>query len=149
MGRGRKDPAEDLCAEYRSRIERFAPIRDQVLKPLVQRQGLDRLSAEAELLRAAAPSPCRWVALDRRGRSLNSTEFSALLARWQEEWPHPIVFALGSDLGLDAGFCQGAELRWSLSPLTLPHSLARLVVYEQIYRGLSLRAGIKYHRDPL
>ncbi|MBZ0111714.1 MAG: 23S rRNA (pseudouridine(1915)-N(3))-methyltransferase RlmH [Thermoanaerobaculia bacterium] len=149
LGRSRTDPGEVLCADYRQRIERSVTINDVCLKPEVRLDGRERLAAEAARLRAAAPDPCRWVVLDRRGKSLSSKAFAVELSRWREEWPHPIVFAIGSDLGVDDSLVTAAHLRWSLGPLTLPHSLARVVVYEQIYRALSLAAGIKYHRDPL
>ena len=71
------------------------------------------------------------------------------LKRLQTDWPHPIAFLLGSDLGLDDGVRAAAREQLSLGPLTLAHELARLVLYEQIYRGFCITAGIKYHRDPL
>jgi 23S rRNA (pseudouridine1915-N3)-methyltransferase len=149
LGRVRSDPGESLCLDYRRRIERFVPIVDQCLKPVAKRGGVERLADEAEMLRSASPNPSRKIVLDRRGRALSSKAFASELERWREEWPHPIVFIIGSDLGVDATLSAESHLRWSLGPLTLPHSLARVVVYEQIYRALSLSAGIKYHREPL
>jgi 23S rRNA (pseudouridine1915-N3)-methyltransferase len=89
------------------------------------------------------------VALDRRAKSLSSPELATWLARLREEWPHSIVFLLGSDLGLDRGLVRECRGRLSFGPMTLPHELARLVLYEQLYRALSITAGIKYHRGPL
>ncbi len=56
---------------------------------------------------------------------------------------------IGSDLGLAEEVLRGVRESISLGPLTLPHELARLVLYEQLYRALSIGAGIKYHREPL
>jgi 23S rRNA (pseudouridine1915-N3)-methyltransferase len=70
------------------------------------------------------------------------------VARWRREWPRPVVFFLGSDLGLDPDLAARCRLRLSLGPLTLPHSLARLVLLEQLYRALSILEGIQYHRKP-
>ena len=80
---------------------------------------------------------------------MSSLEFSKRLAKTREEWPHPLVFAVGSDLGLSREVLQAARWRLSLGPMTLPHELARLVLYEQLYRALAIERGIKYHRVPL
>lgn len=146
IGRRRKDAFEELAGVYRERLERFAPVRDRVLKP-APGEGLQRLSAEADSLREALPDPCRMVTLDREGRSESSRAFAVRLARWWEEWPHPLAFVLGSDLGLHPGLGKEAYRRWSLGPLTLPHALARVVVYEQLYRAFSIRSGSSYHRS--
>ena len=89
------------------------------------------------------------IALDRRGKALSSLELAGRLETLREEWPHPVAFLLGSDLGLSKAVLQNARERLSFGPMTLPHELARLVLYEQLYRALSIRAGIKYHREPL
>ena len=149
LGKVRSDPGEAWCQDYRSRIERFVPIVDTCLKPEIRASGSTRLVLEAERVQSAMPKPARLVVLDRRGKSLSSKAFASVFERWRDEWPHPIVFVLGSDVGVDSQLIESATLRWSLGSVTLPHSLARVVLYEQIYRALSLGAGIKYHRDPL
>jgi 23S rRNA (pseudouridine1915-N3)-methyltransferase len=111
--------------------------------------GEERLRAEAAAIRRALPQPHRLVALDRRGRAMGSEALSAYLQRSRDEWPHALAFVVGSDLGLAPELLAEAHLSLSLSALTLPHQLARLVLWEQLYRGLSLTAGIKYHRAPL
>jgi 23S rRNA (pseudouridine1915-N3)-methyltransferase len=147
-GRRRRDAWEELCDDYRGRVERFVPVRDVVLRQQPG-DGAERLATEAAAVRAALPQPCRLVALDRRGRTLSSPDLAAWLERTQAEWPHPVAFALGSDLGLAPEVVREADLALSLSALTLPHALARLVLYEQLYRCLSLASGMKYHRAPL
>src|SRR5262245_51884668 len=146
---GRRQRAWDaLCEDYRERVERFVPAREILLRPGAG-EGEDRLRAEASAVRKALPQPHRLVTLARRGRGLGSRELADLLARTRDEWPHALAFVIGSDLGLHAELVAGAHLSLSLSALTLPHQLARLVLWEQLFRGLSLGAGIKYHRDPL
>lgn len=148
-GRHQRDAWETLCAGYRRRIERFVPIRDVPVR--VRKDGDDRtrLRLEGEALLAAAPGEGFGVALDRRGKAMDSLELARFLARLRSEWPHAIVFRLGSDLGLAPGVLEDARLRLSLGPMTLPHELARLVLYEQLYRALTIEAGISYHRGPL
>ena len=146
VGKSRGDAFDVLAEDYRERLKRFAPVRDLALKP-ASGDGLQRLAAEADTVREALPDPARLVTLDRRGRSESSRAFASRLTRWWEEWPHPLVFVLGSDLGHHPDLGKEAYRRWSLGPLTLPHALARVVVYEQLYRAFSIRAGGSYHRS--
>ncbi|MEM9293512.1 MAG: 23S rRNA (pseudouridine(1915)-N(3))-methyltransferase RlmH [Acidobacteriota bacterium] len=145
-GRHRRDAWESLCADYRKRVGRYSPVRDLPVKAVGGADDDARQRIEGQRLLAAAPDPSWTVALDRRGEALSSTALSRRLRELRDRWPHPIAFLLGSDLG------HGDELlstcRWKLSfgPITLPHELARLVLYEQLYRALSLDAGINYHR---
>ncbi len=148
-GRHRRDSWETLCTRYRERIERFVPIRDVPVRAAERGSEVDRRKAEAAALLCALPDR-RWVvALDGRGKARNSRD----LARWwrelAERWPHTVAFLIGSDLGLDPDLVRAADERLSLGPMTLAHELARLVLYEQLYRALSIGAGIKYHRGPL
>lgn len=83
------------------------------------------------------------VALDLAGRTLDSEAF----ARHLERWAVPRVrFVIGGPLGLDRGFVRSAGWSWSLSPLTLPHELVRVVLAEQIYRALTILRGSPYHK---
>lgn len=148
-GRRRRDAWERLCADYRERIGRWTPVREVVVKAKAAGEGRERRAAEGRELLAALPDPCWLVALDRRGKPLSTEELARRLGELRTDWPHPVAFAIGSDLGLDPAVLEAARLRLSLSALTLPHELARLVLYEQLYRVLSLEAGIKYHRQPL
>lgn len=148
-GRHRRDAWEALSADYRGRIGRWMPVREVVVKAKATGEGAERRAAEGEALLAALPDPCWLVALDRRGRALSTEDLARRLGKLKREWPHPVAFAIGSDLGLDPAVLDAARLRLSLSALTFPHEIARLLLYEQIYRVLSLEAGIKYHRGPI
>lgn len=148
-GRHRRDAWSRLVAEYLRRIERWSPVREIVARTSVSAEAERRLEAEAEALCRALPEPCWIVALDRRGGMRSSAALAEHLERLREEWPHAIAFVLGSDLGLARSFLDAARERLSLGPMTLPHELARLVMAEQLYRALSIAAGIKYHRQPL
>ena len=81
----------------------------------------------------------------RRGESWTSEELAELTARWDMEG-RDVTFVIGDADGLSEDVLKGAERRWSLGPLTLPHELARVVVYEQLYRAYTIRRGEKYHR---
>lgn len=148
-GRRQQDGWQRLCDEYRGRISRWAEVREIPVKIKGSSDGERRLMDEGRALLAAMPEPCWIVAMDRRGKARDSPGLARWLDRLIEEWPHPIAFLVGSDLGLSRQVVDAARERFSLGPLTLPHQLARLVLYEQLYRALSIAAGIKYHRGPL
>jgi 23S rRNA (pseudouridine1915-N3)-methyltransferase len=147
-GRHQRSGWEELCASYRRRIERLAPIRDLPVRARVGSDDPQRQRAEAQALLAALPQPSFPVALDSRGETLTSEAFAERLSRVRGQWPHAVAFLIGSDLGLDAGLLGQARWVLSLGPLTLSHELARLVLYEQLYRALSIGAGMSYHREP-
>jgi 23S rRNA (pseudouridine1915-N3)-methyltransferase len=148
-GRHQRSNWEEICASYRKRIVRFVPVRDLPVRARVAADDPQRLKVEGAALLAALP-PSAWTfALDSRGEVLSSEQLADRLAKLKREWPHPIAFLIGSDLGLDRAVLEGARAVLSFGPLTLSHELARVVLYEQLYRALSIEAGMSYHREPL
>lgn len=85
------------------------------------------------------------VALDERGKGLSSVQLAEWIGRHQAHAPH-LVFVIGGDEGLDETVRQRAQLTLSLSAMTLPHRLARLVLMEQLYRAFSILRGEPYHK---
>ncbi len=148
-GRRRRDAWDRMCQPYRKRIARQLPIRESVVRVGRGGAGAPRRQAEGRALLDGLPSPCWSVAVDRRGVARSSPELADWLGRLQREWPHPIAFLLGSDVGLSSELMAAARDSLSFGPLTLPHELARLVLYEQLYRALSILAGMNYHRPRL
>lgn len=149
VGRHLRNPWEQLCADYRQRIGHRVVVREVQVKVRPAADDARRLRDEGEALLAALPPRCWMVAVDRRGKARSSPELAGWLTRRRTDWPHPLAFMIGSDLGLGASVRQQARESVSFGPMTLPHELARLVLYEQIYRALCIEAGIKYHRQPL
>lgn len=145
-GRHSPEPWESLSADYRRRIEAFVPIREQAIRVAAAGEDRSRRRLEGEALAAAAPRPAFLVALDEQGALWTSEELAKQVERWRAEWPHPVVFYLGSDVGLDPVLLESCRLRLALGRMTLPHHLARLVLLEQLYRALTLGAGFPYHR---
>jgi len=148
-GRHRRDEWDRLCERYRGRISRFVKLTEVPVRVRGVAADRDRLRAEGEALLAAIPKGAWSVALDRRGTQRSSAELARWLQRLLDDWPCPIAFLVGSDLGLDKSLLTQVRDQLSFGPLTLPHEMARVVLYEQIYRGLCIGAGIKYHREPL
>jgi 23S rRNA (pseudouridine1915-N3)-methyltransferase len=150
-GRHQRSNWEEICESYRKRIARLAPVRDVLVRARAAADDPQRLKAEGQALLAALaalPAPVWAFALDSRGEKLTSELFAERLARLKEEWAHPVAFLIGSDLGLDRTVLDAARTVLSLGPLTLSHELARVVLYEQLFRALSIEAGMSYHREP-
>ena len=103
------------------------------------------IDTEGERMLTAAGTKSAIVALQVGGRALSTEQ----LARWLEDRARhgePLAFCIGGPDGLAPAVDQRACLRWSLSPLTLPHGLARVVVAEALYRAVSVIKGLPYHR---
>ena len=103
----------------------------------VQREGADML--------AAIGRDDYVVALDIAGKSMSTEQVSVWLAERLRD-ARPLALLIGGPDGLAPSCRERADFSWSLSPLTLPHALVRVVVAEQIYRAMSLLAGHPYHR---
>jgi 23S rRNA (pseudouridine1915-N3)-methyltransferase len=148
-GRHQRPVWEQICADYRKRIGRLAPVRDVAVKAKTGAADPQRRRDEGRAILAAL-APSTWtIALDVAGPAVTSAELARRLARLRAEWPHPVAFLIGSDLGLDPAVLAAARERLSLSPLTLSHELARVVLYEQLFRALSIAGGMSYHRAPI
>jgi len=136
-------------AEYRSRLPRAFQLDITTVRASPRTQGKPTpvlLEAEATRLQAAVPDGYVRVALDEHGRSLDTRALAAAIARWRSEAPG-IAFWIGGADGLAPGLRTRASMTLSLSALTLPHALARLVLVEQIYRCVSLIENHPYHRE--
>ncbi len=96
-------------------------------------------------LLAAAPAGARRVALDPAGSPWSTEELAARLEAWRAGG-RDVALLVGGPEGLGPELRAAAEERWSLSPLTLPHMLVRVVVAEALYRAWTLLAGHPYHR---
>lgn len=101
--------------------------------------------AEGERLLAALPRGAYAVALDVRGAAWSTEQLAARLADWMQAGRDVALLAGGPD-GLAPACLQRADAVWSLSTLTLPHALVRIVVAEQIYRAWTVYKGHPYHR---
>lgn len=110
------------------------------------RPAPQRCAEQAARLRKALPRGAHVVALDETGECWNSRQLAAQLADWEARHAEVALLVGGAD-GLDAALRAEAAQCWSLSPLTLPHALVRVLVAEQLYRAWSLLQGHPYHRD--
>lgn len=149
---GQRMPAwiADGFLEYAKRMPREMPLLLKELKPAPRSASagdLPRwLETEAERIDDALPEGALRVVLDERGRSFPTRGLVGHLERWRGEG-RDVAFIIGGADGLADGIRKGADLLWSLSPLTLPHGLVRVILAEQLYRAASLLTGHPYHRD--
>lgn len=104
------------------------------------------IAEEEEKLLGAIPKQACVVALDERGHSWTTSQLAQQLQHWQMEG-RTVSFLIGGADGLGAQCLKQAEHIWSLSALTLPHPLVRVILVEQIYRAFSLLKGHPYHRE--
>ncbi len=149
VGRRAPEAYESLCREYARRLGRHLSFSEVRVQPAEGRSGDPRraLAKEAEKIRRHLAPGDTVVALDERGPERTTAEFARRLREWTAT--RRVVFVIGSDLGLDPGLRDGADGRLALSPMTLPHNLARLVLLEQLYRACDLLAGGQYHRGEI
>ena len=136
------------CAEYSKRLPREWGFQLVEVKPEARTSGATTAkvqAAEAQRLRAMLGKGARVIALDERGEPWSTRVLADRLARWQQEGRDVVLLVGGAD-GLDPALRDEAEQRVSLSALTLPHGLVRIVVVEQLYRAASLLQGHPYHK---
>lgn len=138
----------DAFEDYRSRMPREFKV-DLVEVKAEKRTGsltAERAMAlECQRIRAALPRGCRIVALDERGRTLTSEQFAAELERLRSEGDD-IAFLIGGADGLAPELKSTAAMLLSLSRMTLPHGMARVLLAEQLYRAHTISSGHPYHR---
>jgi 23S rRNA (pseudouridine1915-N3)-methyltransferase len=135
--------------EYIRRMPREARVELVEIKPQKRSPGwtTDRvLLREAQRIEAALPQACTRVALDERGKMLNSAELARQIAAWRLRGKD-IAFLIGGADGLAAGLKSTVAATLSLSAMTLPHGLARVLLAEQLYRAHTISTGHPYHRE--
>lgn len=103
-------------------------------------------TTERDRIVAAIPSGGVKVALDERGETMTTAQLAGQMERWMADG-RDICFVIGGADGLDDGIKDSADLVISLSRLTLPHALVRVVLAEQLYRAISIIRGHPYHRS--
>ena len=140
---------QDGFHEYTRRMPPEVKVELVELKPQERGTGTaaERAKAlEGERLLAAVPAGGTLLALDERGRSVTTHGLATMLSEWMRDAAHP-VFAIGGADGLSEGVKQKAAKLVSLSALTLPHGLVRVVLAEQLYRAWSILSHHPYHRE--
>lgn len=142
----------DAVAEYTKRLSAFCKFEivelDECRLPEnpSAAQIEKALDTEGKAILAKIPAGAAVVPLCIEGKTLSSPELSALLQKWAVEGRSKTVFIIGSSFGLSPEVKAAATYRLSMSPMTFPHQLARVMLCEQVYRAMQIEAGGKYHK---
>ena len=138
-----------VLERYLNRIKHFFPIEVTEVPPERGRQAQSDVAimrAQSARLVAAIPDRGYTVVLDERGQTIDSLKFARWIEKLTIDQPHGVNFVVGGDAGLDDTVRQRADRLLSLSPMTLPHQLARVMLAEQLYRACTLIRNITYHK---
>ena len=133
--------SERLPRDWKFRLDQLATVRrakNDKSKSAVQ--------AEGEQILAKIETNEQVVLLDERGKQMTSQALATRLADWQADG-RDLCFIIGGPDGVSDACRERANFTWSLSSLTLPHGLARVLFSEQLYRASSMQAGHPYHRE--
>lgn len=150
FGKLRGPGLRDAADHYLKLASKFVTLSERELKPIPVPDKSEatriqiQLREQALIESALTPRPCLYL-LDEGGKSLKTTQWAELLMRLSGESWHSVHFALGSSLGFSSELKKKSQGVLSLGPQTLPHELARVVFYEQLFRATSLNAGHPYH----
>lgn len=135
---------EAACREYQKRLSGLC--RLEICELPEEQERPDALEREAVRIEAALPKDGFVAALCIEGRELSSESLAETVRDLQNRGVSQLTLLIGSSCGLSEEIKKRADLRLSMSPMTFPHHLARVMALEQIYRALSINAGGKYHK---
>jgi 23S rRNA (pseudouridine1915-N3)-methyltransferase len=144
IGRANRGPERDLYEHYAGRIRWPLALREVEEKRKLPPAQL--ILREGKLLLDSVPPKSVLVALDRRGKVLDSEGFARRLERWRDDSVNDVAFLVGGADGHGEALLKKAALILSFGAMTWPHLLARAMLAEQIYRAQQLLAGHPYHR---
>src|SRR5258707_598427 len=152
IGRLKQGPERELAERYRERFDDigrklgFRSLEIHEIPESRARDAATRIAEEAAAISAAIPEKSVLVALDERGKSLDSTTFAQQLGRWRDDQVANTIFTIGGADGLSPDLQRKARLRIAFGSATWPHQMVRVMLLEQIYRAATILAGHPYHR---
>ena len=142
----------EAAAEYEKRLGRYCKLSVTELpeERLPEAPSPARIEAalfrEAEAIRSKLPSGAALIALCVEGALRSSEELTRLMTGWENRGEKHLVFLIGGSYGLHPSLKAEATTRLSMSPMTFPHHLARVMLLEQLYRAYQINSGTKYHK---
>jgi len=144
VGRAKRGPEKDLFDQFAGRLRPALSLREvEEKRPLTPPELKEK---EADLLLAAIPPGAAVIALDERGKSLESIAFAAKLDGWKSSGVKSLALVIGGANGLADRVRDRADLVLCLGKMTWPHMLVRAMIAEQLYRAQQISAGHPYHR---
>jgi len=142
----------EACAEYRKRLSAYCKLNlvelPEVKLPQNPTQGEIQaaLEKESEAIRAKIPANSNVIALCVEGKTKSSEELAGLVRTFEQNSAKHLVFLIGGSYGMHPSIKKEAWVQLSMSPMTFPHHLARVMVLEQIYRAFKINEGSSYHK---
>lgn len=145
-GKTRDERMRGLIDEYLKRLARF--VRCEVVEVRESRAGKDRAGIEKDGKRISdgLHSGALTILLDEGGREWSSPELAKELQRWELSGAKEVEVIVGGPNGVSASVAASAQVKWSLSRLTLTHEMARVIAVEQIYRAYTIVNGLPYQK---
>ena len=152
VGKLKESYWRDACAEYAKRLSAFC--RLQIVEVAEERvpdnpstaQIEAALEAEGHRLLSRIPAGASIITLCIEGKGYTSEGLSEQLSKWAVDGVSHVAFVIGGSWGLSPLVKDSARLSLSMSGMTFPHQMARVMVLEQLYRSLQIAAGGKYHK---
>jgi 23S rRNA (pseudouridine1915-N3)-methyltransferase len=146
VGKTKNEHLRALIDDYLKRLSRFARCEITEVGASAGRVAGSGIEEESRRIIGALRSDALKVLLDVEGRELSSHELAALVERWQTSGTKEVAFIIGGQDGVSEEVAGRADIRWSLSRLTLTHEMARVVMLEQIYRAYTIIHGLPYQK---
>ena len=148
IGKQKAGPHQEISDEYLKRLKSEAAIQLVELTETPFRSVAEKdkvLKNETEKIQRTISKGSFMVVLQAVGKNFSSEKFATEIDKISENSTREIVFVIGGPLGLSDEIKKQANLLLSLSPMTMPHDLARVVLLEQIYRAMTILKGKVYH----
>ncbi len=152
LGKLKEKYMRDFSEEYQKRLSAYCRLNIIELSPKKlpdspsQSEINNALEAEARQIKAKIPSGAYVFSMCIEGKQMSSTEFSQKISNLAVDGKSNIVFILGSSFGLSEEIKELSDSKFSLSEMTFPHQMARVMLLEQLYRAFQISSGGKYHK---
>jgi 23S rRNA (pseudouridine1915-N3)-methyltransferase len=148
IGKSNDTYVKEGITEFTKRISKYFTVEWTII-PVPKNAGM---LSEMDLKRKEAEIILQWisptdylVALDEKGKEMTSEGLAGFIQQRATESTKNIVFLIGGAFGIDQTVLKRANLKWSLSQLTFPHQMVRLILAEQVYRACTILRNEKYH----
>ncbi len=147
VGKTKDEHVRALVAEYLKRLKRFVRCEVTELEASRGRGATEGIEDESRRILSALRTDALTILLDVEGREWSSEGLAAEIEKWQLAGTKEVAFIIGGHEGVSVEVKERAQLRWSLSRLTLTHEMARILLVEQLYRGYTIIHGLPYHKQ--
>lgn len=148
VGKLRQPFWQAAAQEYLERLQHYAAVEIREVRDAIGRGKSEKEAMEEEAREISNRlQPQAWkVVLDKNGKQFSSEEVAAVLKKEIENGRRLCQFVIGGPAGLAPGLIKESNLRLSLSEMTYPHEMARVVLLEQLYRAFTILRGERYHK---